>query len=138
MEMMFPLFSVLKASDILVPDVNVVLLHLKRRHLMEWVRAVMATTLAVKPNDPLPPILLQQETDSVYKQPYQPLEGIPANEWVRLALRIGGLSLLALLYSETDSLEKHLDRRVYVFAWIDEDSNASAPFFARRAAVDGR
>ena len=83
MEMLFPLYSILKASTIAVPDVNVVMLHIKRRHLMEWCRAVIATTLHVKTDEPLPPIFFQDETDVVTKQISQPLEGIPADTWVR-------------------------------------------------------
>jgi hypothetical protein len=82
MEMMFPLYSILKKSSFKVPEVNVVLLHLKRWHLMEWVRAVMATAFAVSADGSLPPILLQKETDIVYEQPTQALEGVPADVWV--------------------------------------------------------
>lgn len=81
--MMFPLYSILKASDLKPPDVNVVLLHLKRRHLMEWVRAVMATTLGVQRGGALPPILLQEETDTATEQPGMALEGVPSDTWVR-------------------------------------------------------
>lgn len=82
---MFPLYSILKGSSFNVPHVNIVLLHLKRWHLMEWVRAVMATTFAVRANEPLPPILLQQEVDIIFEQPTQPLEGVPADVWVSLS-----------------------------------------------------
>ena len=81
--MMFPLYSILKNSTFRPPDVNVVLLHLKRKHLMEWARAVMATTLNVAAGQPLPPIWLQEETDVTSEQPTQPLEGVPADTWVR-------------------------------------------------------
>jgi hypothetical protein len=83
MEMMFPLYSILKASIFRPPDVNVVLLHLKRRHLIEWARAVMATTLGVRGAGALPPILLQEETDIATEQISMPLEGTPADTWVR-------------------------------------------------------
>lgn len=83
MEMLFPLYSLLKDSHFRVPDVNIVLLHLKRWHLMEWVRAVMATTFAVGTDEALPPILLQDETDITFEQPTMALEGVPADTWVR-------------------------------------------------------
>ena len=44
------------------------LLHLKRVHLMEWARAVMSVALGVKAHEDLPPMLMQQETDSVWTQ----------------------------------------------------------------------
>ena len=81
--MMFPLYSLLKDSQFRVPHVNIVLLHLKRWHLMEWVRAVMATTFAVQTGEPLPPVLLQHETDITFEQPTMALEGVPADTWVR-------------------------------------------------------
>lgn len=68
-EMMGPLLSVLKQGiDFKRPCDQMVLLHLKRTHLMEWVRAVMAVALGVATNQDLPPILLQQETDNVWQQ----------------------------------------------------------------------
>ena len=78
---MFPLFSILRREpDFSKPPATFVLLHLKRVHLMEWVRAVVGTTLSLEPHTPLPPLLLQSETDSVWKQireqprlPLQPL-----------------------------------------------------------------
>lgn len=35
---------------------------------MEWVRAVVATTLGVAPRGDLPPILMQQEVPSIWDQ----------------------------------------------------------------------
>ena len=76
---MFPLFSILrKEAGFASPPQQFVLLHLKRRHLMEWVRAIMATTLAIPRDDPLPPILMQQETDSIWEQPGELLTGYVA------------------------------------------------------------
>ena len=37
-------------------------------HLMEWVRAVIATTLGVGPDQDLPPLIMQQETHSIWEQ----------------------------------------------------------------------
>ena len=37
-------------------------------HLMEWVRAVVATTLGVPPQQDLPPLIMQRETASVWDQ----------------------------------------------------------------------
>jgi len=96
-EMMFPLFSILKREpDFQWPPSQFLLLHLKRVslgcthlsvpflhltvivavmtanlpqvHLLEWARAVIATTLGVLPSRALPPVLMQQETDSVWDQ----------------------------------------------------------------------
>lgn len=70
---MFPLFSILRREpDFQTPPSTFVLLHLKRIHLMEWVRAVVGTTLAIDADSPLPPILLQNEADSVWSQVREP------------------------------------------------------------------
>ena len=39
---------------------------------MEWVRAVVATTLGVAPRVELPPILMQQEVPSIWDQIRKP------------------------------------------------------------------
>ncbi|KAF8072370.1 ALDH10A8 [Scenedesmus sp. PABB004] len=98
-EMMAPLYSVLKASrgaargrgrgrggggdaPFARPADQVVLLHLQRTHLMEWVRAVMAVGLGVPRGGELPPILLQTAGDAVWQQLVMPLEGVAPDEWV--------------------------------------------------------
>lgn len=68
-EMMFPLFSILRQEPAFKrPPKQFMLLHLKRVHLMEWARAVMSVALGVKVHETLPPMLMQQETDSVWTQ----------------------------------------------------------------------
>ncbi|CAL5223424.1 g5938 [Coccomyxa viridis] len=82
-ETMFPLFSILKReASFAWPPAQFVLLHLKRVHLMEWVRAVVATTLGVAPRGDLPPILMQQEVPSIWDQIPSPLEGFGNTTWV--------------------------------------------------------
>jgi hypothetical protein len=67
--MLFPLFSVLRLEPSFArPPSQMLLLHLKKTHLMEWVRSVLAVTLGVPPNQDLPPMMLHQEVDSVWKQ----------------------------------------------------------------------
>eukprot|EP00877_Chromochloris_zofingiensis_P011466 jgi/Chrzof1/6573/Cz19g01160.t1 len=67
-EMMAPLFGVLGSIKVKRPVDQFILLHLKRSHLMEWVRAVMAVALGVGLHQELPPVLLQQETHNVWQQ----------------------------------------------------------------------
>lgn len=82
-EMMFPLFSILRTEPTFArPATQFVLLHLKRSHLMEWVRAVIAVTLGVAPRAPLPPIVMQQEQPDIMLQTVSPLEGYGPDEWV--------------------------------------------------------
>lgn len=82
-EMLFPLFSILRLEPTFArPPDQLVLLHLKKIHLMEWVRSVLAVTLGVAANQDLPPIMLHEEVDSVWKQILAPLEGIDKTEWV--------------------------------------------------------
>jgi protein O-GlcNAc transferase len=67
-EIVGPLFSVLKKVDFKRPCDQFVLLHLKRTHLMEWVRAVLAVALGVPAKQALPTIVLQEETDNPFQQ----------------------------------------------------------------------
>lgn len=80
--MLFPLFSVLKESTFKVKEMNMLLLHLRRKHLMEWVRNVIATTLRVPPNGSLPSIWLQEDAEDAHSQLVAPLQGVPADTWV--------------------------------------------------------
>lgn len=67
--MMFPLYSILRTEPGFErPAAQFVLLHLKRSHLMEWVRAVIAVTLGVAPRSSLPPIVMQRETPDIMLQ----------------------------------------------------------------------
>eukprot|EP01026_Neomeris_dumetosa_P004514 TRINITY_DN1120_c0_g1_i7.p1 TRINITY_DN1120_c0_g1~~TRINITY_DN1120_c0_g1_i7.p1 ORF type:complete len:345 (-),score=39.36 TRINITY_DN1120_c0_g1_i7:207-1241(-) len=81
-EMMFPLYSVFQKITFQRPPQQVVLLHLKRWHLMEWVRAVVAVALGVQKTSHLPPILLQEEQDGLWAQLRSPLQGLPSDEWI--------------------------------------------------------
>lgn len=68
-EMMFPLFSILRREpDFRRTPHQFVLLHLKRVHLMEWVRAVIAVTLGIGVQQDLPPVLMQQEGPTIWTQ----------------------------------------------------------------------
>ena len=68
-EMMFPLYSILRREDHFAqPPSQFVLLHLKRAHLMEWVRSVVAAALGTRAGADLPRLLMQQETPSVWNQ----------------------------------------------------------------------
>lgn len=81
-EILFPLYSVLKDASFKIKSMNMILLHLRRKHLMEWVRNVIATTLHVHPGGSLPAIWLQEDADDSYSQLVAPLQGVPANTWV--------------------------------------------------------
>lgn len=65
--MLFPAFSMLRAEAVLDPA-RVLLLSLKRAHLMPWARIVMALALGRRRHQDLPPMLWQRETDSVWHQ----------------------------------------------------------------------
>lgn len=55
--------SVLKRIPFRRPADTFVLLHLQRRHLPEWVRAMAAVALGVGPSGALPPVILQEPAD---------------------------------------------------------------------------
>ena len=82
-EMLFPLFSVLKESSFKAREMHMLLLHLRRKHLMEWVRNVIATTLRVSNGGSLPSIWLQEDADDSHGQLIAPLQGVSSNTWVR-------------------------------------------------------
>ena len=78
-EMFFPLFSILRQEPAFRrPPTQFMLLHLKRVHLMEWARAVMSVALGVKAHEDLPPMMMQQETDSVWTQIRECVGCLPA------------------------------------------------------------
>ena len=58
--MLYPLYSILKnETDFKATPDQFVLLNIKRGHLMEWVREILAVTLSLKPEEDLPPIFLK-------------------------------------------------------------------------------
>ncbi|KAH7622038.1 hypothetical protein Ndes2526B_g02863 [Nannochloris sp. 'desiccata'] len=81
------------------PPDRILLLHLKRTHLIEWVRAVLAAAINTntgsnnndnnrnskdvgKINNELPPMYLQKEVNSLWDQIGTTLEGIEDSEWI--------------------------------------------------------
>lgn len=65
-----PLVSSLKeeSKSFKSPPSNIVLLHLKRSHLMPWVRTAIAAAIGTPSGNALPPIAFQKEQDSIWKQ----------------------------------------------------------------------
>eukprot|EP00798_Chlamydomonas_sp_ICE-L_P009430 gene9430-4060_t len=82
-EMLGPLYSTLKRAegDFKRPCDQFLLLHLKRSHVLEWVRAMIAVTLGVTAEQDLPPLYFQEETDNAYSQISQNLEGLDKGKW---------------------------------------------------------
>lgn len=66
-EVLFPAFSMLRAEAGRSPA-RVLLLSLKRAHLMPWARTILALALGRRRHQDLPPMLWQRETDSVWHQ----------------------------------------------------------------------
>lgn len=67
--MVFPLYSLLrKEQHFSVPPDHFALLHLKRLHLTEWPRAVLAAALGLGPGELLPQMIMQQEQNEALKQ----------------------------------------------------------------------
>lgn len=62
-----PLVSSLRLEGITRPS-RLLLLHLKRVHIIEWVRAAIAAALSLHKGESLPPLIMQEEVDSVDKQ----------------------------------------------------------------------
>lgn len=67
--MLYPLYSVWKnETEFKIPPDQFVLLNVKRGHLMEWVREILAVSLSIGERDNLPPIYLQRDQDDVNAQ----------------------------------------------------------------------
>lgn len=66
--MLGPLFSILKTVPFKRPCDQFILLHLQRRHVLEWVRAMIAVALGVPLNSELPPIYVQEATENAHDQ----------------------------------------------------------------------
>jgi hypothetical protein len=79
LEHLLPTVSVLREESAR-PD-RIVILHLKRTHVGEWVRTALAATLNIPPGSPLPPIYFQEETPSMFRQIGQDLEGGAPGRW---------------------------------------------------------
>ena len=68
-EMLGPMYSVLKkVTTFKRPCDQFILLHMKRQHVLEWVRAMIAVTLGVGLDQELPHVLIQEETDNAWDQ----------------------------------------------------------------------
>ena len=68
-EMLYPLYSILQnETDFKSQPDQMLLLNVKRGHLMEWVREVLAVTLSIPLGQPLPPVILQRDQEDVFAQ----------------------------------------------------------------------
>uniref|UniRef100_A0A1D1ZZ55 Glycosyltransferase 61 catalytic domain-containing protein n=1 Tax=Auxenochlorella protothecoides TaxID=3075 RepID=A0A1D1ZZ55_AUXPR len=81
-EVLFPAFSSLQLQPGFRPA-RVLLMSLKRTHLMAWARTFMGVALSgTQPTDDLAPIVFQSESDSVWHQILSSLEGLEESEWL--------------------------------------------------------
>ena len=70
LEHLMPLVSSLReeVESFQSPPSNIVLLHLKRTHVMPWVRTAIAAAIGTPAGSALPPMAFQEEQDSMWKQ----------------------------------------------------------------------
>lgn len=80
-EMLGPMYSILKNATFKRPCDQFILLHLQRRHILEWVRAMVAVALGVGVEDELPPVFIQEATDNAHQQITAQLEGLDRDTW---------------------------------------------------------
>lgn len=80
-DVLYPLFSVLRQFGLPTID-RIVILHIKHRHLIPWVRYTMAVALGVE-MDALPPVTLMRtdKPDGIGPGPHTPLFGLDDNRW---------------------------------------------------------
>jgi hypothetical protein len=62
------MYSILKKTSFKRPVDQFILLHLQRRHVLEWVRAMVAVALGVGLKNELPPIYVQEPTENAWEQ----------------------------------------------------------------------
>lgn len=67
LEHLMPLVSINRMENIKIPA-RMIVLHLKRFHIFEWVRAAIGSALGVIQESYLPPVILQEEVGSVEQQ----------------------------------------------------------------------
>ena len=82
LEYLLPLMSMRRLEGLVQPPQAVILMHLKRTFVFEWVRGALAAAFGLRSNGNLAPLLFQQETPSVWDQIGMRLENLPKNEWV--------------------------------------------------------
>jgi len=82
LEYLLPLMSMRRLEGFLNPPQAVILMHLKRTFVFEWVRGAIAAAFGLHSNGSLPPLLFQQETASVWDQIGMRFENVSKKEWV--------------------------------------------------------
>lgn len=64
-----PLVSALRFEpSFAAPPNQILLLHLKRTHIMAWVRNALAAAIGIEPGTALPPVYMQREISSMWDQ----------------------------------------------------------------------
>lgn len=82
LEYLLPMMSMRRIEGFAnVPD-TILMMHLKRSFVFEWVRAAFGAAFGITRKGNLPPIIFQEETNAVWSQIGMKFESLPRDEWV--------------------------------------------------------
>ena len=82
LEYLLPMMSMRRIEGFVKPPGTILLMHLKRSFVFEWVRAAFGAAFGIDRQGNLPPILFQEETNAVWSQISQTFENVPRDEWI--------------------------------------------------------
>lgn len=82
LEYLLPLMSMRRIEGFFKSPDTILLMHLKRSFVFEWVRAALGAALGVDRKGTLSPIIFQEETRAVWSQISTTFENLPRDEWV--------------------------------------------------------
>ena len=82
LEYLLPMMSARRIEGRLQSPQAVIIMHLKRSFIFEWVRAALGAAFGVKKGTHLPPIIFQEETASYWDQIGMNFEGVSGDEWL--------------------------------------------------------
>lgn len=82
LEYLLPMMSIRRIQGLFRPPQGILLMHLKRSFVFEWVRAALGATFGIGGEGQLPPIIFQEETSSVWSQISTSFEKLPRDEWI--------------------------------------------------------
>eukprot|EP00890_Picochlorum_soloecismus_P004048 jgi/Picsp_1/4644/NSC_02014-R1_uncharacterized glycosyltransferase aer61-like isoform 1 len=81
LEHLLPLISARRLEGQKTAPDRIMIMHLKRSHVFEWVRAALASAFGLQGLH-LPPLIFQEEVYSVWDQIGTRFEGVPKTRWI--------------------------------------------------------
>ncbi|WPT11880.1 hypothetical protein PSENEW3n2_00005380 [Picochlorum sp. SENEW3] len=82
LEYLLPMMSARRIAGRLQSPCAVIIMHMKRSFIFEWVRAALGAAFGLKKGTHLPPIIFQEEVGSYWNQIGMNFEGVSGDEWL--------------------------------------------------------